>query len=86
LRNDFGDFASVIVPIAFMLDYETEFKTDFRYEFVQVKVPLPHLIKVPLPHLIDIGQRSPNFFHRRVVRTLNHNRNTHPHPEFRMAL
>jgi hypothetical protein len=46
LRNHFSDLAKVVISIAFMLDHEFKFKSDFRLKFLSVEIPLPHFIHV----------------------------------------
>ena len=55
----------MMVSVAFVLDDELEFETDFRFEFLQIEIPLPHFVRV--------GECSPNSRDGRVKASFHNN-------------
>src|SRR5438094_191616 len=54
-----------MVTISLVLDHKLEFETHLGPEFLE--------LEIPLPHLIDIGECLPDFRDRGVERSLDHN-------------
>src|SRR5205807_7417350 len=69
LWNDFRDPTEMVVSVAFVLDHKSKFKTDLRFEFLQ--------LEIPLPHFFHIGERLPNSRDRHIESPFDDDRARH---------